>query len=129
VAKKQGTAGGKTKDVVGTFGGEGRKSLTVAHDRVHGRSTKEDDVANAIGMIPQPSASVITVEVKIRLQALAIPEAVGGYSVIVPSLPGCVTQGETIEEVTANVVEAAEGWLAAGHDHNKDEDLRLARGE
>ena len=94
-----------------------------------GSAKKEEVAGNAIDMISQPSASVITVEVRVRLQALAIPEAVGGYSVIVPSLPGCVTQGETIEEVTANVIEAAEGWLAAGHDHNKDEDLRLARGE
>jgi predicted RNase H-like HicB family nuclease len=40
-----------------------------------------------------------------------------------------VSEGDTIEEVMANVVEAAEAWLAAGHDHNKDEDLRVARGE
>jgi predicted RNase H-like HicB family nuclease len=71
----------------------------------------------------------ITVEVKLRLQALAIPEAAGGFSVIVPALPGCVSEGDTIEEVMANVIEAAEAWLAAGHDHNKDEDLRVARGE
>jgi predicted RNase H-like HicB family nuclease len=69
----------------------------------------------------------ITVEVKVRLQALAILEAAGGYSVIVPALPECVSEGDTIEEVMANVVEAAEAWLAAGHDHNKDEDLRVAR--
>jgi predicted RNase H-like HicB family nuclease len=73
---------------------------------------------------PQP----ITVEVKVRLQAIALPEPGGGYSVLVPALPGCVTQGETIEEVQANVVEAAEGWLAVGHDQNKDEGIRVARG-
>ena len=73
-------------------------------------------------------AEVITIEVSVRLQALAIPEAVGGYSVIVPALPGCVSQGETLEEVLGNVVEAAEGSLAAGHDHNKEEDLRVRWG-
>src|SRR3954471_9627933 len=84
---------------------------------------------------PEPSTSPangghpIVVEVKVRLQAIALPEAGGGYSVIVPALPGCVTQGETIEEVQANVIEAAEGWLAVGHDRNKDEDIRVARGE
>jgi predicted RNase H-like HicB family nuclease len=71
----------------------------------------------------------VTVEVKVRLHALAIPEAEGGYSVIVPALPGCVTEADTIEDVLTNTVEAAEAWLAAGHDHNKDEDLRVARGE
>ena len=36
----------------------------------------------------------------------------GGYSVIVPSLPGCVTQGDTVEEALANAREAIEGHVA-----------------
>ena len=36
----------------------------------------------------------------------------GGFWAEVPALPGCVTQGETVEEVTANLREAIEGWLA-----------------
>src|SRR5438093_499131 len=43
------------------------------------------------------------------------PDA-GGYSAEIPALPGCYTQGETLEEVRANLREAAEGWLAAAHD-------------
>jgi len=35
----------------------------------------------------------------------------GGYWAEVPALPGCVTQGETVEEVTSNLYEAIEGWL------------------
>jgi predicted RNase H-like HicB family nuclease len=38
----------------------------------------------------------------------------GGYWVEVPALPGCVTQGETFEELISNLYEAVEGWLAAG---------------
>ena len=34
-----------------------------------------------------------------------------GYSVSVPSLPGCATQGETIEEAMANAKEAIELYL------------------
>lgn len=34
------------------------------------------------------------------------PEADGGYTVIVPSLPGCVTWGETIEEAKEMTKEA-----------------------
>ncbi len=67
----------------------------------------------------------VTVEVRVRLHALAVPEPGGGYSVIVPALPGCVTQGETIEDVHANVVEAAEGWLESQHDHRSTEALRM----
>jgi len=35
----------------------------------------------------------------------------GGYWAEVPSLPGCFTQGETLEELKQNVYEAVEGWL------------------
>jgi len=67
----------------------------------------------------------ITVEVIVRLQALAIPEPGGGYSIAVPALPGCYSAAETIEEAQGNIVEAAEGWLAAQHDRAKDETIRV----
>ncbi len=38
----------------------------------------------------------------------------GGYWGEVPALPGCVSQGQTVEDVTANLREAIEGWLLAG---------------
>ena len=37
----------------------------------------------------------------------------GGYWAEVPSLPGCGTQGETIEELISNLYEAVEGYLEA----------------
>ena len=37
----------------------------------------------------------------------------GGYWAEVPALPGCVSQGETMDEVGTNVREAIEGWLLA----------------
>lgn len=36
----------------------------------------------------------------------------GGYWAEVPSIPGCATQGETMEEIEANVREAIEGCLS-----------------
>lgn len=35
----------------------------------------------------------------------------GGYWVKVPTLPGCVTDGETIEHALANAKEAIEGYI------------------
>ena len=35
----------------------------------------------------------------------------GGYWVKFPALPGCVTQGETVEEALANAKEAIEGYV------------------
>jgi predicted RNase H-like HicB family nuclease len=76
---------------------------------------------------PTPPATVhpVTVTVQVRLQALAVQEADGRYSVIVPALPGCVTQGDDIEEVKANIVEAAEGWLSVGFDLHREKALKL----
>ena len=39
-------------------------------------------------------------------------EPEGGYWAEVPALPGCYTQGETVEELMANVREAITGVLA-----------------
>lgn len=41
-------------------------------------------------------------------QVILIPDETGGYVVEVPSLPGCYSQGETIEEALANIKEAIE---------------------
>src|SRR3972149_7405233 len=34
------------------------------------------------------------------------PEAGGGYSVVCPALPGCVSQGDSLDEALANIREA-----------------------
>ena len=39
------------------------------------------------------------------------PGDVSGYTVIVPDLPGCVTEGETIAEAMEQAVDAASGWV------------------
>ena len=36
----------------------------------------------------------------------------GGFWAEVPALPGCLTQGETLEEVKANLREAIQLWLS-----------------
>jgi predicted RNase H-like HicB family nuclease len=35
----------------------------------------------------------------------------GGYWAEVPTLPGCATQGETLQELMRNLAEAIAGWL------------------
>jgi len=36
---------------------------------------------------------------------------VGGYTVTIPALPGCISEGDTFEEALANIKEAAELYL------------------
>jgi antitoxin HicB len=43
----------------------------------------------------------------------------GGYSVLVPALPGCVTQGETVEEAIAMAQDAIAGWIAVAEKHGE----------
>ncbi len=60
---------------------------------------------------------IFAVDVAIVLTAIIRPESdAGGYSASIPALPSCHTQGETLDEVRANLREAAEGWLAVSHD-------------
>lgn len=40
----------------------------------------------------------------------------GGYWAEVPSIAGCVTQGETFDELLGNIYEAVEGCLAVDID-------------
>ena len=46
------------------------------------------------------------------LKAIIHEAEEGGYWAEVPALPGCVTQGESVEEVTLNLREAISGWLS-----------------
>lgn len=36
----------------------------------------------------------------------------GGYWAEVPALPGCLTQGETLDEICENLDDAIQGWLS-----------------
>ena len=40
-----------------------------------------------------------------------IPEAEGGFCVLVPDIDGCITQGDTVEEAIANAKDAIELML------------------
>jgi predicted RNase H-like HicB family nuclease len=48
----------------------------------------------------------------VKLRVLIYEAEEGGYWAKVPAIPGCVSQGETLEEVKANIVDALEGCLA-----------------
>jgi predicted RNase H-like HicB family nuclease len=51
----------------------------------------------------------------VKLKVILSEEPEGGYSVAVPALPGCFSEGETEAEALANAREAAVGWLEAGN--------------
>jgi predicted RNase H-like HicB family nuclease len=46
-----------------------------------------------------------------KLRIVLEPSEDGGYTAIVPALPGCLSEGESREEALANVQEAIELYL------------------
>jgi predicted RNase H-like HicB family nuclease len=53
-------------------------------------------------------------------QVILIPDPDGGYVVEVPSLPGCYSQGETVEESLNNIREAIALHIASMVAHGED---------
>jgi predicted RNase H-like HicB family nuclease len=48
----------------------------------------------------------------------------GGFWAEVPAIPGCATQGETMDELLRNLHEAIEGCLSVDVDEPKPDDKR-----
>jgi predicted RNase H-like HicB family nuclease len=46
-----------------------------------------------------------------KLKVVLEPSDEGGYTVYVPSLPGCISEGDTMEEALANIREAIDLYL------------------
>jgi len=46
-----------------------------------------------------------------NIKVVLEPSDEGGYTVYVPSLPGCISEGESIDEALANIQEAIELYL------------------
>ncbi|MBI5023105.1 MAG: type II toxin-antitoxin system HicB family antitoxin [Candidatus Magasanikbacteria bacterium] len=47
------------------------------------------------------------------------PESEGGFTVIVPSLPGCISYGKTLEEARKNAADAIGGYIVSLKKHKE----------
>jgi len=56
-----------------------------------------------------------------EFDVVILEDETGGYVAFVPSLPGCHTQGESIDEVLENIKEAIELYLETLSDEEKEE--------
>jgi antitoxin HicB len=62
-------------------------------------------------------------EVKMKILSYRIllrEEPEGGYTVIVPSLPGCVTYGDSVEEAIEMAKEAIELYIESLKEHGEE---------
>lgn len=55
-------------------------------------------------------------EVTMRFKVVLEPSDEGGFTVYAPSLPGCISEGETVEEAMKNIQEAIELYLEPAED-------------
>ncbi len=51
-----------------------------------------------------------------KLKVILEPSEEGGYTITVPSLPGCISEGESREEALQNIREAIELYLESVED-------------
>lgn len=51
-----------------------------------------------------------------KLKVILEPSDEGGYTVTVPSLPGCISEGDTKDEALNNIHEAIELYLESVED-------------
>ena len=59
-----------------------------------------------------------------EFDVVIVEDEAGGYVAFVPALPGCHTQGDTLEELVGNVKEAIELYLETVTEEEKKELLR-----
>jgi predicted RNase H-like HicB family nuclease len=51
-----------------------------------------------------------------RFKVVLEPSDEGGFTVYIPSLPGCISEGDSVEEAMKNIEEAAELYLVPVED-------------
>jgi predicted RNase H-like HicB family nuclease len=52
----------------------------------------------------------------LKLQIILEPSDEGGFTIYVPALPGCISEGDTKEEAIRNIQEAIELYLESVED-------------
>jgi len=66
----------------------------------------------------------------VKIKVVLEPDSEGGFTVTVPALPGCISEGNTREEALRNIREAIELYLEPVEDdrvYSKDaEELEIA---
>jgi len=55
---------------------------------------------------------------KLKYPIKIIPDVTGGYVAEIEDLPGCFTQGETLEETYENMEEVRQLWLIRDREKN-----------
>jgi predicted RNase H-like HicB family nuclease len=70
--------------------------------------------------IQQASREPLEHYFNLRYPITIYPEADGGYVAMIKDLPGCIAQGETPDEIMANIEEARQLWIETVYEHGDE---------
>jgi predicted RNase H-like HicB family nuclease len=62
-----------------------------------------------------------------KVKVVLEPSEEGGFTAYVPSLPGCISEGETVEDALANVQEAIALYLEPVEDDWVEDEKALVK--
>jgi antitoxin HicB len=55
------------------------------------------------------------------------PESDGGYTVTIKDLPGCISQGDTLDEAFQNIQDAKQAWIETAFEYEDEIPLPSAQ--
>lgn len=60
-----------------------------------------------------------------KIKAVIYSADEGGYWAEVPALPGCITEGDSMEELMENLQDAIQGWLEVANSRELNESAQI----
>ena len=67
--------------------------------------------------LPQHDSIAVMAKARYHYNIMLRPEPEGGYTALVPALPGCVTYGRTLDEAREMAKDAISGYIASLRKH------------
>jgi antitoxin HicB len=71
-------------------------------------------------MVTKTKRKPLDFYINLKYPVILIPDETGGYAVEIEDLPGCISQGDTIEEAMQMIEEARRLWLESAYEDGLD---------
>jgi antitoxin HicB len=80
-------------------------------------------MSQTVGIKPQNLSDYLSLNYSMTFY----PEPDGGYTVIIKDLPGCISQGDTLEEAFQNIQDAKQAWIETAFEYEDEIPLPSAQ--